>query len=186
METWKPVTGYEGLYEVSDAGQVRSLPRIKNGKTGTTYLTKQKTLSQKVGKDGYLNCTLTDRNGNARMFRVNRLVATAFHENPEGKEVVHHKDQNIKNNSASNLEWVTTKENLYASDVYGQLSEKFRKPISCETVDGKPIGNFRSVRQASEYLNIDARHISAVINGRRKSVKNYRFHVIPKVVVLGD
>lgn len=180
MEVWKEVDGYEGLYEVSNLGRVLSLPRLKYGKfiTGSSrqiYKTKERLLSPKVDKDGYLSVTLTDQDGNRSMRRVHRLVAIAFLEKPEGKDVVHHKDENVKNNCADNLAWVTTKENLLVSDVFGKLSNKFSKPIICKTTEGKIIGRFKSVTSAANKLAIDPRHISSVLNGRRKQTRGYIF-----------
>lgn len=178
--TWKPVKGYEGLYEVSDKGEVRSLPRLKYGrftKTGERqgYMTKEKLLSPKVDKDGYLCVCLFDYDGNSSHRRIHRLVATAFIDQPSGKDIVHHIDENVKNNNVSNLMWVTTKENLFASDVFGKLSKQFSTPILCKDLSGDVVGRFSSVRQASESLRLDVRHISSVLNGRRKHTRGLVF-----------
>lgn len=182
-ETWKSVVGYEGLYEVSTLGHVRSLPRIKQGKlnkngTCTYYTTKEKTLSPKVDKDGYLGVTLYGIDGSRKCFRVHRLVANAFIDNPHNYEVVHHKDGCVTNNYVGNLAWVTPQENLFASDVFGQLSKIFSVPIVCKTKTGHLVGEYKSIKHASELLQIDARHISSVISGRRKHTKEYVFERI--------
>lgn len=177
---WKYVVGYEYLYQVSNRGQVRSTPRLKLGKVRkdevrTYYLTKTKILSPKVDKDGYLAVTLTDSEGSRRFFRVHRLVATAFIENPCNSEIVHHKDECVTNNCVDNLAWVTPRENLFASDVFGRLSKKFSTPIICKTKMGELVGEYESVICAGKSLGIDPRHISSVLNGRRKHTRGYVF-----------
>ena len=177
---WKPIEGYEGLYRVSNLGQVRSLPRTKQSRCDrygipTYCTTKDKILSPKVDKDGYLSVTLTDYVGNRRCFRIHRLVATAFLPNPNHYEVVHHKDENVTNNRVDNLAWVTPRENLFASDVFGKLSKIFSTPIVCKTTAGELVGEYESVTQASAHLGIDKRHISAVLNGKRNHTRGYVF-----------
>ncbi len=177
---WKPIKGYEGLYEVSNLGQVRSLPRIKRGKfmkdgLPSYYKTKEKLLKQKIAQDGYVTVCLCDKVGSMKWCRVHRLVATAFIENPDNKEIVHHKDENIKNNCVENLAWVTPRENLFASDVFGKLSRIFSTPIVCRTKSGEFVGEYESVTIASKSLGIDARNISSVVNGRRNHTRGYVF-----------
>jgi len=100
MENWKPVKGYEGLYEVSDFGNVRTLdPRHY-----------QTVKTQKKNKDGHMRVWLS-RNSKKRPFFVHRLVAISFIPNPENKPVVNHIDGNPSNNHVSNLEWSTRSEN---------------------------------------------------------------------------
>ena len=88
-ERWRPVLGYEGLYEVSNLGRVRRVKIIEPTRK----------------KHGYMQISLVDRNGKRRSFRLHRIVATAFVPNPEGKPQVNHRDENPENNRASNLEW---------------------------------------------------------------------------------
>lgn len=103
IEIWKDVVGYEGLYQVSNLGKVRSLDRVV--KRGWCY--KGKLLTPTVNKDnGYLYVNLAGKNKT-----VHRLVALAFIPNPENKPCVGHKDTNRQNAKASNLEWVTYSEN---------------------------------------------------------------------------
>lgn len=183
MEIWKEVVGYEGLYEVSNYGRVLSLPRLKYGRTSkdgqqTVYRTKKKLLSPKVDKDGYLSVTLTDPDGNRAMRRVHRIVAIAFIDKPEGKDVVHHKDENVKNNSVHNLAWVTNKENLSASDVFGKLAKIHGVPIVQKDTDGNVLAYFPSCQEAARQLGLDVRHINAVVTGKRKRHKGFVFEEV--------
>lgn len=109
MEQWKPIKGYEGLYQVSNEGRVRSLDRIvavlKNGKFSEKKI-KGKTLKLWVAQD-YLHVTLC-KDGKVKAPFVHKLVASAFVNNPKGYKIVNHKDENKLNNRSDNLEWCTT------------------------------------------------------------------------------
>lgn len=180
-EIWKDIKGFEGLYQVSNLGRVKSLPRIKKGKKNSQYVTKEKILKLKKDKDGYLAVILTS---NIRKdCRVNRIVAETFIPNPNNKTIVHHVDENVKNNNADNLQWVTNKENLYASNVFEKLSKKYSKPIIQKDLKGNILNKFNSTQEASKALGLDARNISAVTNGKRNQIKGYIFE---KVVCTND
>lgn len=125
QEQWKPIAGYEGIYEVSNTGKVRSLTReipYPNGKTRKTAGFEKKPVE--VG--GYLYFCLS-KNGQSRRFAAHRLVAMAFLENPDNKPEINHKDCNRKNNRADNLEWVTRQENVNHAVVNGRIHPYDRK-----------------------------------------------------------
>ena len=96
LETWRPVVGYEGLYEVSDFGDVRSLNYLHTGKTRVLKLIKE--------KKGYLLVNLY-KEGKMKMYKAHRLVAQAFIDNPDNLPEVNHIDEDKTNNRVSNLEW---------------------------------------------------------------------------------
>ena len=106
IEEWRPVVGYEGLYEVSNTGRVRSLDRYVKTCYGSYRLHKGKVLSPGIRPDGYLVVSLQ-----YRMFRVHRLVAEAFLPNPDNLPQVNHKDEDKSNNRVDNLEWCDSKYN---------------------------------------------------------------------------
>lgn len=108
-ETWRPVLGYEGEYEVSNRGRVRSLDRNINYRNGQSRRVKGKILTHTLNR-GYPSVTLW-RNQSQVCKKIHRLVSEAFIENPSNKTQVNHKDGNKTNNYAENLEWVTPKEN---------------------------------------------------------------------------
>jgi hypothetical protein len=111
MEQWKSIIGYEGIYEVSDQGQVKSL--AKKWVSGHKTIRIKEDTILKFGKsfDGYLRVNLSN-NRKKLTIGVSRLVAIAFIPNPENKPEVNHKDGNKLNNHISNLEWVTHLENM--------------------------------------------------------------------------
>lgn len=116
MEIWKEVKGYEGLYEVSNLGRVRSLGRKfprKNGTIGArkAQIKKQCETGKRKNKQGYLCTRMLDKNNISKAQLVHILVARAFIENPENKPTVNHKDGNKHNNNVDNLEWSTYSEN---------------------------------------------------------------------------
>lgn len=110
IEEWKPVVGYEGLYEVSSLGRVRSLDRyVKNNYS--YWLRKGKVLSPEKNKDGYLLVSLCC-NGKRYLRTVHRLVAEAFIPNPDNLPEVNHINEDKSNNRVENLEWCTRKYNI--------------------------------------------------------------------------
>ncbi len=111
-EIWKPILGYEGLYEVSNLGKVRSL-NWKNKKGVVHELTYKLTRN-------YFSVGLT-KQGKQKWHKVHRLVATAFIDNPENKPQVNHKDCNKLNNCVSNLEWCTASENMRHAENNGLM-----------------------------------------------------------------
>ena len=121
-EIWKPVIGYEGLYEVSNTGRVRSLDMyVKNGHC-SYRLHKGKVLSPSKNTDGYLQVGLCC-NGKYKKCLVHRLVSQAFLPNPDNLPEVNHKDEDKTNNRVENLEFCDRKYNLN----YGSRQDKVRE-----------------------------------------------------------
>jgi len=112
-ETWVKIPGYDGAYEVSNFGQVRSIDRLVKHVAAKTRLETQallpgRILSQGLGTNGYLGISLS-KNGIVTPFMVHRLVAAVF---VDGQgQTINHKDGNKANNSASNLEWCSHRDN---------------------------------------------------------------------------
>lgn len=109
-EVWKDIKEYEGYYEVSNLGNVRSKERYVKTGGGGKRLISSKIKNPFLNKRGYLRVQLF-KNNRKKNFRVHRLVAQAFIENPENKLEINHKNLNKKDNIVSNLEWVTGEEN---------------------------------------------------------------------------
>ena len=118
-EEWRSVVGYEGLYEVSNTGQVRSLDRYVKGKSYRLH--KGKVLSPGKNSRGYLSAVLS-YNGKHKAITVHRLVAEAFLPNPDNLPEINHKDEDKTNNSVDNLEWCDRSYN----NNYGTRKDKER------------------------------------------------------------
>lgn len=119
VEEWRPVKGFDGLYEVSNHARVRSLDRIsrskhRNGKSFTRKV-KGHIITQRVNKNGYLTVRLS-KDGERKKYLVHRLVAIAFVPNPYELPFVNHKDDTPKNNMPDNLEWCTHLYNMAYKD----------------------------------------------------------------------
>jgi hypothetical protein len=110
MENWKDINGYEGLYKISDEGNVHSF-----------YYNKK--LKPKITDGGYAQVTLV-KNGTFNYHLIHRLVAINFIENPKNKREVNHKDFDKQNNSINNLEWVTASENQIHSQSRGTIVKR--------------------------------------------------------------
>lgn len=116
-EVWKDIKGYEGVYQVSNMGRVKSLDRLVEYKNGKNVPKKGRFLKPDIGKSNYGRVTLRDGEKSNRSF-VHRLVALEFLGNPfegkvlKGKTEVNHMDGNTFNNKLTNLEWVTKEENM--------------------------------------------------------------------------
>ncbi|MBQ4405193.1 MAG: NUMOD4 motif-containing HNH endonuclease [Selenomonadaceae bacterium] len=121
-EIWRNVVGYEGLYQVSSFGRVKSF-----------YGIGERLLTPSANKSGYQYTVLTDKNKIRKSCKVHTLVARTFLPNPENKPVVHHRDSNRANNRVSNLEWVTHRENT----AYAVQNGSYDKPDSCASPRAK-------------------------------------------------
>lgn len=112
MEIWKPIEGYEGIYEVSNTGKVRSLDRKSYcEKWPNGRYERGRELYLNLMKDGYILVSL-NKNSETQWRKVHRLVAEAFIPNPESKRCVNHKNGIKSDNRVENLEWVTASENM--------------------------------------------------------------------------
>jgi len=129
IEIWKPVKGYENLYEVSNLGRVKSLPKIRGGKK-SVYVKEEMFLKPILTDCGYLRVNLF-KNPKQHVTFLHRIIATAFVENPNNKPFVNHLNGIKNDNRVENLEWVTSKEN--AKHAYETKLTGPHKRLSNET-----------------------------------------------------
>lgn len=138
MEKWLPVVGFEGLYDVSSLGNVRSLDRVqifKSKKGLCRRVIKGRVLKQKLLPNGYKQIQLYKKNGESKLLLVHRIVAIAFLKNEDNKPCVDHKNSKRFDNRVDNLCWVTYLENNRKEEyrsrksVAMKSSEKARKSL---------------------------------------------------------
>lgn len=133
MEIWKSIVGYEGLYEVSNLGNVRSVDRYVNHPKGGLSLRKGKLLQPNKNHQGYY-CVLLSKSCKTENRRVHRLVAEAFIPNPDNLPQINHKDEDKSNNIVTNLEWCTCSYNImYGSAIQRMINTKIKKGVYDKT-----------------------------------------------------
>lgn len=181
---WKDVSGYEGLYKVSDSGDLLSLARTIFDKNGVTKNYRSRLLKpSEIGKRkntdiGYLVYTLTDKNGESKKLYAHRIVAENFIPNPYNKQTVNHIDGNKHNNHVSNLEWNTYQENnQHAADACIKTD---MKPVAMLDKCGNILKTFASIHDAGDYVNGSFGNIHSVCNGKRQMASGYGWRYIDK------
>lgn len=162
IEIWRDVIGYEGLYKVSNLGNVMSLRH-------------KKIFILKPGKDGggYLIVTLRNHNKNQKSFYLHRLVAQAFLHNPNNLPQVNHKDEDKTNNRVSNLEFCTQLYNLKYGNHYEKISKALSKTVLQFDKNSNFINEYPSVRDAERKTGIYQQNICSVCRGERKTAGGY-------------
>jgi len=166
MEQWKEISGYEGCYEVSNYGNVRSIPHKVNTKGGKQRNSPGCMMKQKTTRNGYKQIGLS-QNGKNKWIGVHRLVAEAFVPNPEGLPQVNHKDEKKTNNYADNLEWVTASDNCKYGHRNDTMIEQTSRKV--ERLMGNVIVTYNSIRSAAEMTGVSASHICQCCKGERKT-----------------
>jgi hypothetical protein len=111
IELWRNAVGYEGFYQVSNLGRVRSMDRWIERSTGR-YFKKGQLMTPQLTRNGYYVVRIWNENGKRTTEGIHRLVAKAFISNPDDKPEVNHKDLDKSNNVVDNLEWSTRSENM--------------------------------------------------------------------------
>ena len=199
MEEWRDIKGYEGLYQISSEGRVKSKQRI----TRNNQTIKEKIRKPKIDKDGYC-CVSLWIDGISKEYFIHRLVAQAFIPNPYNKPCIDHINTNKTDNRAENLKWCTHKENAnnpisrekylrnrykvegtHRISVYRptkesieKMAEKHKKPVAMYK-NGILIKKFNSAADAErEDNNLKFMSISAACNGRLKTYRGYEWKFI--------
>lgn len=182
-EQWKPIEGYEGIYEVSSLGRVRSLDRIVpalSNRTGTIidYHRKGRILKQRKVFGGYMAVGFEVKGDNRHENHfVHRLVARAFVPGYREGMDVNHKDEDKTNNRADNLEWCDRQYNIN----YGTGKWRRRKfnarPVEQLTLDGQHVARYDNIADAARAVGCDPSTISGVCRGKpcSKTAKGYRW-----------
>ena len=167
-EIWKDIKDYEGLYQISNLGRVKSLNYNNTGK--------EKIMKVLTRDDKYQHITLT-KSGKQKQYYIGILVATAFLDNPDNLPIVNHKDCNPSNNVVSNLEWCSYSYNNSYDDAGKKRREAARKnpsassPKYCYVFDstGALLKKCKSMKEASDYTHINYRDVWNVCHNRNGS-----------------
>ena len=179
-EIWKDIEGYEGLYQVSNLGRVRSLDRMVEYSDGTKRLHRGRVLKAAADKDGYDRVILSTPSGHKNRL-VHRLVAQAFIPNPEHLPEVNHKDENKRNNVVSNLEWCTDKYNVNYGTGLKRRADTQRndpdqsKPVIQYTKDGQKVAEYPSIGEAVRQTGMKKDTISRSCRGLQRYCHKYYF-----------
>ena len=173
-EIWKPICGYEGLYEVSNLGRIKSL-RDKNGN-------REKILKTIKDKDGYLKINLW-KEDKMKTFRVHRLVATAFISNPNNLPTVNHIDENKENNVADNLEWMNLSQQQRHGTCQQRRAEKLTNGVLSKQVyqydkQGTLVAIWQSTNECGRN-GFNQGNVAACCRGEAKSHKGYIWSYTP-------
>ena len=177
QEIWKPIVGYEGYYEVSNFGRIKSVSRVVMMKNGAARPIKEKMLHPRPQKSGYMNVTLS-RDCKPNRLRVHRLVAEAFVPNPDNLPEVNHKDENKANNHADNLEWCDRRyNNLYGSAKLRAIVTQ-GKPV-LQLKDGIIVNAWPSAGMAAAFTDATQTGISACCRGEGKTSGGYEWKLAP-------
>lgn len=175
QEIWKDIPGYEGIYEVSNKGRIRSIDRIVVTKAGWTQTKYGQVI--KFGQpinSGYIKVDL-HKNGKAKPFLVHRIVAEVFLENPNGCETVNHKDENKLNNSADNLEWCTQMYNNNYGTCKERGAETQRREFLQMDMDGNVIKRWKGFKKIQRELGYQRKLIYLCCIGKRESYMGYKW-----------
>lgn len=169
---WRPVVGYEGLYEVSNDGQVRSLDMYVSCGHGAKRLKPGRMKTIVRNNRGYC-CIMICHNGKTITRLLHRLVAEAFVPNTDNKPQVNHIDGNIENNSAVNLEWVSDNENKKHSDIKSGGTQRPKRPVIVTDTKTSEVLSFGGLREAERTLGLDHRSALNVVSGKQRHTKGY-------------
>ena len=179
-EIWKDIEGYEGLYQVSNYGNIKSLSKVVKNAYGV-HRTEDKIFKPQTKKNGYLQIQLS-KNGKQKHYKVHRLVALTYIANPNNYPCVNHKDENKLNNHVSNLEWCTYEYNTNYGTRNKRASEKLKGKMKNKKLTKQQLEKryrkvkcittgeiFNSIKEASSKTGANSSNITQCCKGKCKT-----------------
>lgn len=158
-EIWKDIDGYEGLYQVSNFGRIKSLQKWKRASCPDEYI-----LKPNKNNSGYYQVMLYNHTSRKKLL-VHRLVAKAFVSNPDNLPHINHIDENKTNNHSDNLEWCTPKyNNCYGTAKFRQMLTT-GKPVEQRLINGQLLATYVTTSIAEQITGISRKEISACTRG---------------------
>ena len=176
-EEWRDVAGYEGLYQVSSEGRVKSLERTFIDNSGRKRTVKERILKSRTNRYGYMEVNLC-ADGKRKMLKVHRLVCQAFHDNPDNKPEVNHVNEDKTDNRACNLEWSTRRENNNHGTRNVRACKALSKPVGQYTSDGELVKIWPSVIEVQRQTGFSQGHICKAANGKCKQAYGFRWKYV--------
>lgn len=177
-ENWKDIKGYEGLYQCSNNGNIRSLDRYVYEHIGKKQFRKGQIIIPRLNKNGYLQFAL-NKESKRKMVYVHVIIASTFLDNPNSFVTVNHKDGNKLNNCVENLEWCSYSDNNLHS--YRALHRKAAdegstpKPVYIIDTINKSLQYFKSITDTSAFIKLSHTQINRYIHSNRKWKGRYIF-----------
>ena len=190
-EEWRDVKGFEGMYEVSNKGNIRSVDRFVNNKSHTKTLIKGTNIKPQINHKGYM-AVILHKEGRPYSRVIHRLVAEAFIDNPNKLPQVNHIDTIKTNNAVENLEWITNYDNMQHAIANGCYDNAFterrllavkenlkkavesrKRQVSQYDRSGKFIRTYSSTREAGMLTGTCDSKITSVCRGKRKTTGGY-------------
>jgi len=173
-EIWKDVKDYEGYYQISNLGNVKSLERYRKGRNNSKCIVKERILKETKGYCDRYKGVLLCNNGIKKKITIHRLVAQAFVSNLENKPCVNHLDGNKLNNNVKNLEWCTYSENDKHAYKIGLRCNKGEKNSQAKLTE-REVLKIRELYKTGKYtqkeigniFNNSHQNISGIINRKR-------------------
>ncbi len=168
-EIWKDIEGFEGIYQVSNFGRVRSVTRYVPCRNGFPRIEESRIMKQQLNAAGYWEVSLRIDNKKNTRWKVHRLVGKAFVPDYFEGAQINHKDENPKNNNADNLEWCTPKYNSNyknrTKNWVNSYNAKNRQIVQM-SLDGEVLQIYPSLMEASRATGINSGQICAVCQHR--------------------
>lgn len=187
-EIWRDIPGWEGLYQVTNTGKVKSLTRFRRNGAGG-YIQEGRTLKPDKNKQGYY-CVVLSNGDYKKRYRIHRIVMETFVPNPDKLPQVNHKDEDKTNNfvwvnpdgtvdlEKSNLEWCTNEKNINWGTHNERMAKsktngKTSKPVLQYTLDGELVAEYPSGVEVQRQNGFDRRQISKCCKGKQKTSHGY-------------